>query len=103
MTHAPQKDFIAYAPIGCGGSWARDTNPDKAVSRCAKIAHSDWKHLYKVDGETIQIGLFDVTGHDEVTMSDGLIYVGRGGREPGTIVKPIEIRQVKLPGKKKKA
>lgn len=94
------KDYLACTYIDLGGSWARDTDPDKAIKRCAKITYSDWKHLYRLDGETVKVALYDVTGHDQVYMDDGRAWVeDKGGKR--TYLPHIRVEQVKLPGRKK--
>ena len=108
MKHAPQKNYLAQTVICDGGSYCRDKDPDAAVARCARITYQDWKHLYKLDGETITVGLWDVTGHDEVMVGDGRCWVdepndAQDKDQPPkrTYLKMLKQRKVKLPGKKK--
>jgi len=94
---APKKDYLAYTIIGMGGSWARGSDPEDVVRRCAKIAVCDWGHLYKLKGETIPIGLYDVTGHDRLAMDCRGVWAG------DVNIPMMEKRDVTLPGKRSKA
>ena len=95
MTQPATKDYLAYCRIDMGGSWARDKSPEAAIKRCAKLAYLDWKHLFKLKGEIVPIGLFDVTDHDHVYMDDGCVWVEPDDNKR-TYLKPLRIEKVKL-------
>jgi hypothetical protein len=60
-------DFLAFVQIGAGGSWGRGPTEEQALEHCA-LSIRDWKGLLDVLGKDVEVGLYDVTGHDSLTM-----------------------------------
>lgn len=61
-----EQDWLAYIPMGCGGTWARGKDRKDTIKRCVRLCRSDWGSLYKLDGEQVDILVADVRGHDHV-------------------------------------
>ena len=97
MTHtATQKEYIAVIlfPYGCS-SYARDLDKDQAIKRCAKIAVSDWSHLFKLSGAKVKVGLYDITDHDDVYWDERGMW-GKGNAR----IPVLENVEVTLPRKR---
>ena len=59
-----KSDYLAFAPIGGGSSWCRDTDILKAIAGVENQALKDWSHLFAFpDG--LNIYIYDVTGCDD--------------------------------------
>lgn len=86
-------DYLVVCSFGYGsGSWARDADLEKAIKRCKRIAYSDWGGLFKLDGATVKLSLFDVEGNDSVTISDVV-----EGDNPDAPIKNLGTREVTFP------
>jgi hypothetical protein len=87
-------DYFVICSFGYGmGSWARDADLEKAVKRCKRIAYSDWRGVLKLDGATVNLSLFDVTGNDTVSFGDGSVT----GDNPDAPIKSLGLREVTFP------
>lgn len=73
VTNETKKDFFAFTTIGAGGTWTRGTEAAETVQRCAKQVVTDWSSLYEFPGN-LNIGLYDVTGFDEITCSSRGVF-----------------------------
>jgi hypothetical protein len=94
MTAADTRDYLVVCDAGYGGgSWARDSDLEKAVERCRRIFYSDWRHLFKLDGVEVTLSLFDVTGQDKVVMGNGEVR----GDKPDVPILNLGPRVVRLP------
>jgi len=63
-------DYVATINGGMGmGSWARDERLEDAVSRVAKIFHSDFGSIADIDGQDVPVAVYDVQGYDELSIS----------------------------------
>lgn len=71
-------DYLVYVPILAGGSWARGDNLGKTITRAQRLFKMDWGHLLKTGKVTANYGVFDVTGYDQVYMSDGCVFAYDG-------------------------
>lgn len=60
-------DYLAYASIGGGGSWGRAETVEGAIAHFHRSLY-DWKHLFDLDGKEVGVGIYDVDGHDKLTM-----------------------------------
>ena len=80
-----------------GGSWSRGPDLERAVEDCRRIAHSDWGHLFKIDGVEVTLNLYDVTGQDSVEIGPGYV----SGDNPATAIQSLGRRVVRLPAKRK--
>ena len=63
MAQAKVKSYLAFAPIGCGATWCRDSDILKAVAGVEKQAPRDWGHLFSFP-EGLNIYIYDVTDCD---------------------------------------
>lgn len=63
---AAEQDWLAYIPMGAGGTWARGEDREDTIRRAVKMCRSDWGGLYQFSGEEIDILVADVRGHDHV-------------------------------------
>src|SRR5262245_51483286 len=97
VANTTERNYIAIILIGCGSSWARDKDPEKAIKRCARIIVEDWSSLFDLEGKTLPINLYDVTGHDEVSWS----HHGIKGDGDGPITR-IEVADVTLPKRRRR-
>jgi len=62
-TASEVRDYLVVCDNGwAGGTWARGPDLEDCVKRCRRMFHSDWKHLFKLDGVEVTLTLFDVTG-----------------------------------------
>lgn len=69
------KDYLAVISMGGAGSWARDTDKEKAIKSVMRLFRQDFCNYYKLEkGKTINIDLLDVTGHDKVWWDDTGFY-----------------------------
>jgi hypothetical protein len=55
MAQAKVKSYLAFAPIGCGSAWCRDSDILKAIAGVEKQVSKDWG---------LNIYIYDVTGCD---------------------------------------
>ena len=70
MTDKQTPDYIATINGGLGmGSWAREERLEDAVSRVAKIFHSDFGSIADIDGKDVPVTVYDVRGHDSLHIS----------------------------------
>lgn len=93
-----ERDYFACISIGGGGSWARGPDPEKAIKDCARIAVDDWSSLFDLAGKEAHIDLFDVTGHDRVTVDCAAVY----GDNPDAKITKVETRKLTLPKKRRR-
>jgi len=71
-----KKDWLAIILIGAGSSYARGPDREDTISRCGKIAVSDWSTLYDLAGKETTVNVVDVTGHDEVWWDSRGVWSG---------------------------
>jgi hypothetical protein len=94
-----EKDFLAVCMIGAGSSWGRANSVDEAARLCELFVVDDWGSIFKLDGQTVTISCYDVTGNDIVRLEyTGLI----GDNEDNHPIKFIEHREVTLKVRKRR-
>ena len=71
---AGEQDWLAYIPMGCGGTWARGKDREATIRRCVRMCRSDWGSLYKLAGAKVDILVADVRGHDQVRFDPSGIW-----------------------------
>lgn len=71
---AAEQDWLAYIPMGAGGTWARGKDRQDTIRRCTRMCRSDWGSLYRLDGEEVDILVADVRGHDHVRFDQSGIW-----------------------------
>ena len=96
MTH----DYIAIVLLGGGSSWARNSNPEAAISQVTKHLVNDWSRIFNLSGAEVRVNLWDVTGNDSVHWDDEGMHGDKQDEHPIT---KVETRKVTLPGKRKRA
>ena len=64
MAQAKVKSYLAFAPIGCGSTWCRDSDILKAVAGVEKQVSKDWGRLVEASPDGLNIYIYDVTGCD---------------------------------------
>lgn len=98
-TQSNEREYLAYAPIMGGGSWARGKDLEKQVKRCARFVSDDWGSVFDIRGKHINIGVFDVTDYDELGMANGDVWVNVDGQplSEREWLAPLEIRKVIVP------
>jgi len=97
------KDYLALIALGGGcGTWYRDASDETAISRCVKMAYQDARSIFKLDGQTVSVNLFDVSGCGEVHVSNDGAWIEDGdGKRKWLDVARVEKRV--FPGKRKAA
>lgn len=84
-----EKDYLAYISIAGGGQWARGPDKQDAAERCARGAREDWGHIIEFE-DRIKVGIYDVTGHDVVRMTDRGV-IGDAADGYLSIIETIEV------------
>lgn len=90
-----KSDFLAIILIASGSSHARGPDKEDCISRVQRIFVDDWSSLFDVSGKEATIGVYDVTGFDEV------YWDHRGVHSGDKTFEPIELRKVTLPKKRR--
>ena len=83
--------YLAIARVGAGGSWAREETADKAVMRVASIVVEDWGSLYALEGEEIDVALYNV-GDRPTASRRGMVTDAESGEE----IECTEVRSITL-------
>ena len=85
-----QSEYLAYVPIGAGGSWCRHENISDAVNKVVKAVMSDWGSFFDFDGKELNVYIYDITGMDKIIMSvHGVFCVDKEPREECRLLKTV--------------
>ena len=91
-----KKEYLAWINLGiCGTRWRADTVRE-AVETCCIIATQDFPGIR---GETIWVGVYDVTEHDSVELdgSQGEVLTAESKMATETELPPLFIVEVDVP------
>lgn len=92
-----KKDFLAIILIASGSSHARGPDLEDCVTRVQRIFVSDWSCLFDVKGKPAKVGLYDVTGHDDVYWDDWGVWASDHTGSDRKKIQLMEVREVVLP------
>ncbi len=93
-----KKDYLAIVNFGCGGgSFGRDENIFEAVEGAIRFAVLDFSRYYKLEGSSLFVELFDVTGHEDITWQGGTGYVETTDGDDEVKIDRLKVIQVELP------
>jgi len=69
------KDYLAVITVNGVGSWARETDREKAIKNAIRRFKADFNTYFKLEkGKVINIDVLDVTGQDTVWWDDRCFY-----------------------------
>ena len=98
-----QSEYLAYVPIGAGGSWCRHENILDAVTRAVGTAVRDWGSFFDFDGKELNVYIYDITGMDKITMSTaGVFCVDKEPSEECKLLKTVKVQIPELKGRMKR-
>ncbi len=98
-----QREYLAYVPIGAGGSWCRHENISDAVNKVVKAVMSDWGSFFDFDGKELNVYIYDITGMDKIIMSvHGVFCVDKEPREECRLLKTVKVQIPELKGRIKR-
>jgi|LakMenEpi05May12_1017382.scaffolds.fasta_scaffold00005_31 hypothetical protein len=88
-----EKDILAVCFIMGGSSFGRADNIPEAVRLCKISLERDWGSVFMLDGKTMPINCYDVTGNDVCYFQDHEII---GDNKDEFPVQYLECREVVL-------
>jgi hypothetical protein len=85
-----KKDYMAVIIVGAGGTHARGDDLVETAKRAVRTVREDWGQLYDwPKNHSFKVGMYDVTGHDEVAYGSDGVFVKHDGK-----TKRIELARV---------
>lgn len=95
-------DYLAIVNFGCvGGSFGRDDSIFEAVQGAIRLAILDWSRYYQLEGSSLNVELFEVTGHEDITWTGGTGYVEADNEVKIDRLKVIKVELPELTGRMK--
>lgn len=88
-------DILAHVSIGGGGSWGRASTEEEALRLCAMHLR-DWKSLCDILGKDVEVGLYNVEGHDKVVMGGNGVWALKDGKKD-VLIEMYKIATVHVP------
>jgi len=68
------KDYLAYISFGGGGTYARGKDMEYQIQRCKKMFLMDWGSVYKIDEDSTEIYVYDVTDFECIKVGRQIGY-----------------------------
>lgn len=88
-----KKDYLAIIHIGGGSTYGRDESIFEAVEGAVRICILDCYRYCQLEGKTLNVQVFDVTGRTELTWDNQGVYC----TDTGETVEPLKVVTLQLP------